>query len=194
MYHTSHHRPTQASEANSLSLTPLFANFTLLILRGGLSMSVRPNADGTPRENCLARAFTYLQEAAVEAVRRHRKRRERRRLREEQDGAGLVVRRTTRTVTNETHTSIGEVTLVSGQRVPVSSCVMMRPTFRERCARRYHVTLRQDASCIGTIEIYRGQWLPRPPLGLIQSTVPGDVPPYDAEIQRAVVFLLKKCA
>lgn len=156
-------------------------------------MSARPLPDGIPRENCLARAFTYLQDAAVEAVRRHRKRRERRRLREEQEGVGLVVRRTTRTINNEAHTSIGEVTLLSGKLVPVSSCVLMRPTFRERWAKRYHVTLKSGATFIGTIEIYRGRWTPRPPLGLIKSTVSGDVPPYDAEIQRAVRVLLAKC-
>ena len=155
-------------------------------------MSVRPQANGTPRQGCCSRCCESLCEAAIAAVKRWRKRRERKRLREELEAENLVVKRNVVTSTLDT-TPLGQVTLASGELVDITSALMFRPTLRERIVGRRYISLRRDNGLVGNLEILRGGlWLPKPPLDVTGTTSSGKLPCYDQGIQRSVKLLMAK--
>ena len=155
-------------------------------------MSVRPQADGSPRPNCCYRAVEYVCDAGAATARQLRQRRERRRLREELEAENLIVKRN---VVSSTIAGmpLGQVTLASGELVDVTSALLFRPTLRERIVGRRYVSLRRDNALVGNLEISRGGlWLPKPPLDVTGTTSSGKAPCYDQGIERAVKYLMAK--
>ena len=153
-------------------------------------MSVRPEADGSPRRGCCSRLAEWLCEKGITAVKRVRKRRERKRLREELDAENLIVKRNV--VSTVDGTPIGKVTLRSGEVVDVTSILVFRPTFRERFRSIRIVSLRNGASLVGNIQIVRGTFFPRPPLEVCASTSSGPKHCFDENVERAIRFVVKR--